>query len=119
MYTWLPMYTKIIFAMPLLVTSFHNVRHACIYRNFRNMLLRKSIMMEKTKEKWSKVVVKPLPWRAKIVNDFFADSKIMETKSVQAKRLCKQRIRSTTASTGETPPQLPKWAVNSRNSKLM
>lgn len=89
-------------------------------------------MTEKTKEKWSKVLipevisseesenenddsvfVKPLPWRANIVNDFFAqlDSKIMETKSVQAKRQRKQRIVSTTESTRETPPGLPKWAV--------
>ena len=29
MYTWLLMYTTIMFALPLLVTSFHNVHHAC------------------------------------------------------------------------------------------
>ena len=52
----------------------------------RASILNKSIMTEKTKEKWSKVlipevisseeakmkmIVKPLPWRVKIVNDFF------------------------------------------------
>ena len=88
---------------------FHNFTLVCLllYKQKlqeRNSILRKSTMTEKTKEKWSKVLipeaisseesenedghsvfVKPLPWRAKIVNDFFAqlDTKIMETKSSQ------------------------------------
>ena len=91
-------------------------------------------MAEKTKEKWNKalipelisseesdhenedaVFVKQLPWRADLVNDFFSqlDSKVTESKSVQARRQRKKRITSTTSSTREIPLGLPKWAVKS------
>lgn len=94
--------------------------------------MNKSTLSEKAKEKWGKVLVaevisseesdnenedavfvKPLPWRTAIVDNFFAqlDEKGIESKSTQAKRQRKKRVVSTSVSTRQPPPGLPKWAV--------
>lgn len=90
-------------------------------------------MAEKEKEKWSKimspdamsseesdpendgiVLVKELPWRSQLVNDFFAslDEKIDESKTPQAKRQRKKRVLSVIESCRVPVPGLPKWALH-------
>lgn len=88
-------------------------------------------MPPKNKDKWMKVFradvmsseesssdteevfVKPISWRADLVNNWFGelDQKSMDLKTPQAKRQRKRRIISTTLSTRSIPLGLPKWAV--------
>ena len=59
------------------------------------------------------VFVKPLPWRAEIVNKFFTelDAKVMEKKTSQASRQRKPRKLSVSASIRSIPHGVPKWAI--------
>ena len=83
-------------------------------RNGTKSLFPKLSSEEAEGEDGESVFVKPLPRRAKIVNEFFAqfDTTIMEIKSAQAKRQCKQRVVSTTLSTRGALSGLPQWAIN-------
>lgn len=60
------------------------------------------------------IFVKPIPWRAERVTQFFADidAKNMQIKSSQAHRQRKARKISVTESTRPIPDGLPKWAIN-------
>ena len=90
-------------------------------------------MPVKDKEKWTKVmkitmmsseesdsdpnnddiIVKPLQWRSAIVNRFLLklDDKLMETKSLQARRQRKNRVTGSVSSEREVPKGAPKWAI--------
>lgn len=83
------------------------------------------------KEKWKKVLqsdlmsseesstesddvfVKPIPWRAEIVNKFFVelDAKVVEKKTSQASRQRKPRKMSVSPSSRSVPRGVPKWAI--------
>ncbi len=59
------------------------------------------------------VFVKPITWRADIIDSCFRelDKKSLKLKTSQAKRQRKKRVISTTPSTRSIPAGLPKWAV--------
>lgn len=97
----------------------------------RSSTFEKAELSPKAKEKWKKVLqsdlmsseesssesddvfVKPLPWRAEIVNKFFTelDAKVMEKKTSQASRQRKPRKLSVSASIRSIPHGVPKWAI--------
>ena len=59
------------------------------------------------------IIVRPLPWRAPKVTDFFKklDVLIDEDKTSQAKRQRKDRVMSSTESSRPIPAsRIPKWA---------
>ena len=59
------------------------------------------------------IIVRPLPWRAPKVTDFFKklDVLIDEDKTSQAKRQRKDRVMSSTESSRPIPASgIPKWA---------
>lgn len=95
--------------------------------------MKKSTVPDKEKDKWAKVLIadvmsseerdsdneeilliKPLPWRADKVTQFFQqlDEKIEQSKKAQAKRQRKRRVLSNALSTCSKPiTALPVWSV--------
>ena len=95
-------------------------------------------MPVKDKEKWTKImktymmsseesdsdpnnddiIIKPLEWRSAIVNRFLSklDEKLIETRSPQATRQHKCRIKSRTCSERDIPNGIPKWAIKTETS---
>ena len=100
--------------------------------NERRATLKKSTLPEQEREKWVKcfvtdliaseesddendlIVVKPLPWRATRLTDFFKSLDVLteEEKSSQALRQRKQRVLSSTESSRPKPVSsgVPRWA---------
>lgn len=61
------------------------------------------------------LVAKEIPWRSRKVSSFFEklDKFHEESKSEQAKRQTKPRIRNGKLSTRAVPTDVPKWAIAS------
>ena len=75
------------------------------------MLINDCMSSEESEEE-NTVIVRPLPWRAELVNTFFAtlDQKMMEERSAQARRQLKSRVIGE-PSTRPTCESLPSWAL--------
>jgi len=65
------------------------------------------------------IVVKPLPWRSTLVDDFFEmlDGELMKDRSSQAKRQFKQRVVGP-SSLRERPTSMPSWAIKETETEI-